>query len=80
MRVSVEKRGNSLAVRIPDAIARKCGITRGLLLDLRLVGGSIVLKPMLKPCYSLDELLGAVTPNNRHGEIRTGHSSGGEAW
>ena len=59
MRISVQRWGNSLAVRIPKTIARESGIDSGSAVDLQLVKGNIVLRPEPKPRYSLDELLAA---------------------
>jgi antitoxin MazE len=80
MRISVQKWGNSLAVRIPKAIARESGIDSGSSVDLQLVKGNIVLKPQPKPCYSLDDLLAGVNGTNRPDEIQTGPALGSEAW
>ena len=80
MRISVQKWGNSLAVRIPKAIARESGIDSGSAVDLRLVKGSIVLKPEPKPRFTLDDLLAEVNDGNRHGEVQSGPPTGREAW
>jgi antitoxin MazE len=80
MRISVQKWGNSLAVRIPKAIAQESGIDSGTSVDLQLVKGNIVLKPQPKPRYSLDDLLAGVNDSNRHDEIQTGPALGREAW
>ena len=80
MRISIQKWGNSLAVRIPKAIARESGIDSGSAVDLRLVKGSIVLKPEPKPRFTLDDLLAEVNDDNRHGEIQSGPPTGREAW
>lgn len=80
MRIPVQKWGNSLAVRIPKAIARESGIDSGTAVDLQLVKGNIVLRPEPKPRYSLDGLLAEVSDANRHDEIQTGPTLGNEAW
>jgi antitoxin MazE len=80
MRISVQKWGNSLAVRIPKAIARECGIDSGSAVELRLVKDSIVLKPEPKPRFTLDDLLAEVNDGNRHGEFQSGPPTGREAW
>jgi antitoxin MazE len=65
----VSKWGNSLAVRIPQAIVRKAQLADGDRLSLDLADdGSMVLRPMRRK-YSLDQLVSGITPQNRHGEI-----------
>lgn len=80
MRISVQRWGNSLAVRIPKTIARESGIDSGSAVDLQLVKGNIVLIPEPKPRYSLDDLLAEVTDANRHDEFQTGPALGSETW
>jgi len=76
----VAKWGNSLAVRIPLAIARQAGITEGdslaLVLDDK---GGIVLKPSRRK-YDLAELVARITPKNRHRETDWGRPEGKESW
>jgi antitoxin MazE len=80
MRVSVQKWGNSLALRIPKAVAQESHIARGSVVDLRLRKGELVVKPLAQPVYSLDQLLAAVSDENLHGEVDTGTPTGREAW
>ena len=80
MRVSVQKWGNSLALRIPKAVAEESRIAQGSLVELRLRKGELIVKPLAKPTYTLDELLSAVTDDNLHGEVDTGMPTGREAW
>jgi antitoxin MazE len=62
----VAKWGNSLAVRIPQAIVRAAGLTEGDRLSLDLAGdGSIVLRSSRRK-YSLEELVERITLKNRH--------------
>ena len=76
----VTKWGNSLAVRIPLAIARQASITEGdsmtLVLDNK---GGIVLKPSRRK-YELAELVARITPKNRHRETDWGKPEGKESW
>ena len=80
MRVAVQKWGNSLALRIPKAVAEESRIRQGSVVDLRLRKGELVVKPLVKPEYTLDELLAAVTDENLHGEVDTGVPKGRETW
>ena len=80
MRASVEKWGNSLAVRIPKAIAEESRLTKGSAVELSLVDWKVVLTPHRRRKYSLAELLGKVTKRNRPSEWDTGKPVGKEAW
>ena len=76
----VAKWGNSLAVRIPQAVVRETGLTEGdrLSLDLE-ADGSIVLRSRRRR-YSLDELVGGITAKNRQRETKWGAPAGKESW
>jgi len=77
---AVSKWGNSLAVRIPQAIAKQAGLSEGdcVALDLD-SGGGIVLRPTRRR-YELAELVSRITPKNRHRETDWGRPQGGESW
>jgi antitoxin MazE len=80
MRVEIQKWGNSLAVRIPKAIAVESKICQGSAVDLTLEKGRVVLSPVKALEYSLDELLAGVRKDNLHEEVDTGVAIGREAW
>ena len=71
---------NSLAVRIPLAIARQAGLSEGDSVKLALDGeGGIVLRPARKR-YELSELVARITLKNRHREMNWGRPQGKESW
>ena len=76
----ITKWGNSLAVRIPLAIAKQAGLAEGdsvkLVLD---PGGGVVLRPIGRR-YELSDLVAQITPKNRHGEIDWGQPRGKKSW
>jgi antitoxin MazE len=77
---TVSKWGNSLAVRIPLAIARQASLSEGDCVALALDGeGGIVLRPTRRR-YELSELVGRITPKNRHRETDWGEPQGEESW
>ena len=80
MHSKVQKWGNSLAIRIPRAFALELGLQDDAPVDLSLREGSVVVAPVRRPTYTLDELLAGVTPRNRHMEADFGGSVGIEAW
>ena len=73
----IKKWGNGLGLPIPQYVAKEIGIKNGILVDIKIVDGSIIVKPRI---YSLKGLLDQVTPENLHREIRTGERSGNEEW
>ncbi|MGH7468300.1 MAG: AbrB/MazE/SpoVT family DNA-binding domain-containing protein [Longimicrobiales bacterium] len=79
MRVRVQKWGNSLAVRIPRPIAADAGLQEGNEADMVLSDGEIHLRPV-SPRYELADLIRAIKPTNRHGEVDWGSRRGGEVW
>jgi len=79
MKATVQKWGNSLAVRIPKNISKDTSVTEGSNIDILVENGNIILSPRKKE-YSLKELLNNVTIENIHAEISTGEITGGEIW
>jgi antitoxin MazE len=77
---TVSKWGNSLAVRIPLAIAKQASIGEGDCVALVLgADGGIVLRPTRRR-YELSELVARITPKNRHRETDWGQPQGEESW
>lgn len=77
---TVAKWGNSLAVRIPQNVAKEINLAEGIELDMTVVEGTLVIKPKHRKRYSLDELIQGITPDNIHGEIDSGIAVGNEIW
>ena len=77
---TISKWGNSLAVRIPQAVVREARLSEGdsLAVDLDR-DGSIVLRTVPKK-YDLSELVSAITVKNRHGVTDWGQPQGKETW
>ena len=77
---TISKWGNSLAVRIPLAIAKQASLAEGdcvkLALDRK---GGIVLRPTRRK-YELADLVAQITPKNRHRETDWGRPRGQESW
>jgi antitoxin MazE len=75
----VTRWGNSLAVRIPKALAEQTKIEEGSEVELSVADGVLTVRPKA-PTYRLEELLAQVTPGNRHDEIDWGEPQGKEVW
>ncbi len=80
MRTKVQKWGNSLALRIPKAFALDAQLENNSVVDVSLVDGRIVVKPVSTQHWSLDKLISGVTSDNIHQEIDTGDVVGNEVW
>ena len=80
MKTRVQKWGNSLALRIPKSFALEAGFRQDAPVELRLVGGKLVVQPVTEEPLALDDLLRGVTDQNRHGEWNTGPAVGKEVW
>lgn len=76
----IAKWGNSLAIRIPQNLAKEINVTEGSEVDFSVVDGSLVIKPKKRKRYSLEELVNGITSENRHDYIDTGVSVGNEVW
>ncbi len=79
MKATIQKWGNSLAIRIPKNITKDTRLSEGSNIDIMVENGNIVLSPRRKE-YSLKELLKNITIKNIHSEIPTGDQTGGEIW
>jgi antitoxin MazE len=71
--------GNSLGVRLPQAIAQQIGLKAGTVITISTEGDKIVLS-LAKPKYTLQELLKDVKPEQQHDEIDWGEPQGEEVW
>lgn len=80
MQTTVQKWGNSLALRIPRAVAKDVHLHQGSVVEIALVAGKIVVKPRRQRHYTLAQLLRGVTKRNRHAELDWGARVGQEVW
>jgi len=80
MQTTIQKWGNSLAVRIPSAFVKEAHVAYGTAVDLSVIGGKIVIAPQPVPEYRLEDLLQGVTKRNLHAEVETGGPVGQEVW
>jgi antitoxin MazE len=71
MTTTVQKWGNSLAIRIPSEIAERISIQQGSEIEFDVGEQSVTLVPKKKK-PTLEQLLSRCTPENRHEEIDFG--------
>ena len=73
----VTKWGNSLAIRIPKAMAEQLSLVEDSAVDIEIRNGAIMILPQRRE-YSLEELVSQITPENRVEEISFGPPVGAE--
>jgi len=78
-RVQVVKWGNSQGVRLPKEVLRQARLREGDELTVRVENGRIALEPAA-PEITLEKLVAAITPRNRHSEQDWGTAAGNEVW
>jgi antitoxin MazE len=79
MITTIQRWGNSLAVRIPKPFALQTAIEENSEVDISVDGNRIVVSVPRKE-WRLDDLLAGITRRNSHKEITWGGRKGGEAW
>ena len=80
MKTTVQKWGNSYAVRIPKSFVKEVGLEYRADVELTLEAGKLVIQPIKEETITLDELLSQVTKKNLHRAEETGAPMGNEAW
>ena len=80
MKLKVQKWGNSLALRIPKALAVEANVSSGSTVEMSLSNGELKIKPIEDREYTLEELLSGITDENIHDEVSTGIPQGKESW
>jgi len=75
MKVEFLKWGNSLALRVPKAFAKEIGAVEGKPADMTAENGTLVVKVAnrrKRRRYNLENLINAITKENRHAQIEWG--------
>ncbi len=80
MITKIRKWGNSLALRIPKALADSVGLGNGTEIELIIEGEKLVIMRSPSSHPDLEDLLSRVTTENVHEEIDFGEPVGREAW
>ena len=79
MHVRVQKWGKSLAVRIPNSLAKDAEVAEGTVLHVAVAEGKLVATPVQRKLW-LRELLSRANKKNLHGEVDFGAPVGHEIW
>jgi antitoxin MazE len=78
METTVKKWGNSLGIRIPNAIARELSLKDGSFVEIKDKGQEIIIS--LKEKSKLSEILNKINEKNVHSEVETNGPVGNEIW
>ncbi len=79
MKTTVQRWGNSLAIRIPKSFAEEIEVGQGDQVEMGISEGRLIIAP--KPSnYDLADLVDEIRPSNLHQELETGGAKGKEAW
>jgi antitoxin MazE len=80
MKTRMQKRGNSLVLRIPKSLAEKVGLRPNAPFKLSVRGGALVVRPIASESPTLEVLLPGANEHNLPGEWETGPAVGRETW
>lgn len=80
MITTIQKWGNSLAVRIPKTVAQDIHLKTGAPVDLIVRDGKLLVEPKATRTYQLSQLLKQISKRNLHNEVETGRPTGNEVW
>lgn len=78
MKATVQRWGNSLAVRLPRLLAEESQISEGSQVELVRTPDGVLVKARQKPRYRLSDLLAGISPENLHPETEWGPAVGRE--
>ncbi|MBO4119706.1 AbrB/MazE/SpoVT family DNA-binding domain-containing protein [Cupriavidus gilardii] len=78
-RLTIQKWGNSLAVRIPSAVARSAHFVEGQEVEVQVEEVGVTVKPVGKRAMTLDEKLALFDPAIHGGEVMATSPVGVEA-
>jgi antitoxin MazE len=78
MQTIIKKWGNSPALRLNAAVMKSAQFNIDQLVSVKVQKGRIIIEPMMKGQYQLEELLAGITPKNLHSESDFGKPVGKE--
>ncbi len=76
MLTKVQKWGNCLALRIPKAYALEAKLKNDSDVDISMIEGQLVIRPIVTINQDLAHLLSGITEDNLHSECDTGEAVG----
>ena len=79
MKTKIKKWGNSLALRIPKALAEDSRLYVGSTVDVTVQNNLLIVKSIDEE-YNLENLVSKISSENVHHEVMTYDSKGKEVW
>ena len=79
METTIQKWGNSLAVRIPSNFAKEINLKKGARINIKKEQNKLIIIPKRNKML-LADLLVKINKQNLHKEIDTGEKVGNEIW
>jgi antitoxin MazE len=80
MITTVQKWGNSLGVRIPSPVAKDVKLSEGSRVEIREEGNRLVIVPVEKPVFALEDMLKKIKKEHIPSEVDFGPAKGREVW
>ena len=75
----IRKWGNSLAVRLPMPVVNEAHFKLEQKVNITVKEGRIIIEPLQKLEYALEDLVAGITAENGHGEVSFGAPVGKES-
>lgn len=79
IRTKLVRWGNSLGLRVPEALAGEVGVHAGSAVEISLARDQLIVR-RAPTCFELEDLLAEVSPENLHTEVTIGGLRGSESW
>ncbi len=80
MPIKIAKWGNSLGIRIPKHLAEEVHLQEGDEIEISTAQDKLIVTPLKRKKYTLEELLEGMGEENLHSEIDWGEAVGREQW
>lgn len=79
---TIQKWGNSYAVRLPKTAVQKLNLQAGNFVEIReaIRGKTLSIIPIRHRTTSLTDMIGRITKKNQHGTTDWGNALGREVW
>ncbi|AFZ37004.1 transcriptional regulator/antitoxin, MazE [Stanieria cyanosphaera PCC 7437] len=80
MPIKIAKWGNSLGIRIPKHLAEQVQLQEGDEIEISTAEDKLIVTPLKRKKYTLEQLLEGMGEENLHSEIDWGEATGKEQW
>jgi antitoxin MazE len=80
MEAVIKKWGNSPALRLSASLMKEAHLTLDQRVSVKVLRGKIIIEPVNRKEYKLEELVAGITADNSHAESDFGKPVGKEVW